>query len=426
MPTTAFSAPAGFPSRPANSQCKLDHLTSKEKHRFLKVKPETESMLFRLNKLAGVCNERVSELKVVRKLGQGTFGLVLLCDGMFKGRKISVAVKEMHAGSIGIQTHEEVDKEAKLALRMSRRGAGPTVYDLFYASLSVGHLEATFQYVFMEPFDYSVHQALGMESVFGVSKAEFIAAVVPEMLAALRRHLEAGVKCYDVKPGNFVVRLAPDTKADRLKVDVKMIDFGFPHCDITREKNCSRTNCKGLDSSTEVLFVLLSAQVLFMAREKSNMINNVMKAAEKDYDWNRRVGLVQAAMDEFAKNRMLSATYNWYKNGRHGAPTGDSQRKVLKQVLADMWLEKEDIKWASSSLINSTTAEKTRKRSVTEKARKSITSRPASRPAKKQAATRSLKRKTVVAKNFVNLASSTVPSRLTILYSRTRPPSHWN
>ena len=116
--TTAFSA--GFPSRPVNSQCKLDHLTDTEKRRFLDVKPATlqESMLFRLNKLAGVCDERVSQLKMVRKLGQGSFGLVLLCRGMFKGREIDLAVKELHAGSIGSQSPKEVDDEAKLALRM--------------------------------------------------------------------------------------------------------------------------------------------------------------------------------------------------------------------------------------------------------------------------------------------------------------------
>jgi hypothetical protein len=42
------------------------------------------------------------------------------------------------------------------------------------------------------------------------------------MLAVLRRHLEAGVTCYDAKPGNFVVRPAQG-KAGKLGVDVKVL-----------------------------------------------------------------------------------------------------------------------------------------------------------------------------------------------------------
>jgi hypothetical protein len=343
--TTAFSAPAGFPSRPVNSQCKLDHLTDTEKRRFLDVKPETlqESMLFRLNKLAGVCDERVSQLKMVRKLGQGSFGLVLLCRGMFKGREIGVAVKELQAGSIGSQSHQEVDDEAKLALRMSRLGAGPTVYDLFHASLPTKKGTATFQYVFMEPFDFSVGDALQKTTVFGVPRKKFIAAVVPAMLAALGRHLEAGVTCYDVKPGNFVVRQAPG-KGGQLKVDVKMIDFGFPHCDIKGEKDCSRTRCSGLDKPRQVVFVLLAAQTLFMVREEVSRAQayDVMKAAEKDTIWRRRAGLAGAAMAELERNKMLLETYTWYKTGSQETPTEDSIARTQLQMLDDLWLEKDE------------------------------------------------------------------------------------
>ena len=338
--TTAFSAPAGFPSRPVNSQCKLDHLTDTEKRRFLDVRPASlvDSMLFRLNKLAGVCDERVSRLKMVRKLGQGSFGLVLLCRGMFKGREIDLAVKELHAGSIGSQSPKEVDDEAKLALRMGRLGAGPTVYDLFHASLPMNKGTATFQYVFMEPFDFSVEDALLKTTVFGAPRKKFIAAVVPAMLAVMRRHLEAGVTCYDVKPGNFVVRPAKGKAGKKLGVDVKMIDFGFPHCDIKGEKNCSHIKCSGLGPSREVLFVLLAAQVLFMVREDVPRAQgfDVMNSAEKDKTWHRRASLAGAAMVEFSRNRMLLHTYNWYKTGERE----NKRNRALLLMLDDIWLDK--------------------------------------------------------------------------------------
>lgn len=84
----------------------------------------------------------------------------------------------------------------------------------------------------------------------------------------LRRHLAAGVECYDIEPGNFVFRVDPRAGS----VEVKMIDFGIPHCLTGRERNCARaTQCAVLDPRGRVLFVALAAQLLFSSRATANM-----------------------------------------------------------------------------------------------------------------------------------------------------------
>ena len=341
----AFSAPpAGFPRRPVNSQCKIDHLSTQERHRFLDVKQSSlvSSMMFRLNTLASFCDERVSNLKMVRKLGQGSFGIVLLCTGSYKGRQINVAVKELHAGGIGKQSKKEVEEEGKLGLRMGKLGSGPVVYDLFYASIALkAKGQAIFQYVLMEPFDTSVSGLFKRGGpTFGATRAQIISAVVPETLKALRLHLEAGVKCYDVKPGNFVCRPV-NGKGKKLQLEVKMIDFGFPHCNIKRERTCDKVKCD-LDASDEPTFILLCAQVLFMMREDVSRTEAlaVMKAAEQNSVWHRRASLADAAIKEFQTNRMLRSTYNWYRNGDESSPRGKKAAEfLLKQLLDDLWLK---------------------------------------------------------------------------------------
>lgn len=331
-PPGSFSKTRGFATRPANSRCRVDHLSPAERSRFLDVAPGAlqTSVVYRLNALARVCDERVSQLRYVRKLGQGSFGIVLLCRGVFKGVEIDVAVKELHAGSIGKQTRAEVDNEARLALRMGLLGAGPAVYDLFFAEVTDGRRRAVFQYVLMEPFAASVSSVLrSNRRELGLSRSAVVAAVVPAMLAVMRRHLEAGVQCYDVKPGNFVVRRAG------AGVEVKMIDFGFPHCNIEREKDCTRAACDHTPPGGKALFVCLCAQVLHMARRDAGRALDaaVMRAAEGDRVWRERGRLRASVLAEFGRNEDFRWNYNWYVNGATSA--GDEQR-LARQFEADI------------------------------------------------------------------------------------------
>lgn len=330
-PQGSFSRIAGFPQRPVNSCCRVDHLSPTETRRFLDVAPGSlqRSVVYRLNSLAQACDERVSRLQYVRKLGQGSFGIVLLCRGIFNGREIDVAVKELHAGSIGRQTRAEVDNEARLALRMGRLGAGPVVYDLFFAEIVDGRRRAIFQYVLMEPFAASAASVLRSSwRQLGLSRRAVVEAVVPAMLAVMRRHLQAGVHCYDVKPGNFVVR-----RTMHGSVEVKMIDFGFPHCIIKGEKDCRRAACGRLAANDEPLFLSLCAQVLHMARHDAGRALKavVMQAAESDHVWRSRGRMRARVIAEYERNEDFRWNYNWYVNGTELSKAGTDRTLALKR-----------------------------------------------------------------------------------------------
>jgi hypothetical protein len=296
-------------------------------------------MIFRLNKLASACDERVSDLRAVRVLGDGLYGCVLLCRGVLKGREIAVAVKETYAGSIGEQERAHVDEEARLALRMGRIGAGPAVHDLFYAEIPTPRGPAVFQYILMEPFPSTLGPALhAREPVFGATKRQFVVAVAPEMLKALRRVHEAHVECHDAKTTNLVVRRRPGR---RLRLEVKMIDFGLPHCDISREKDCAREKCRGLRADRRPVFVLMCAQVLFLARGDLSRADAaaLMKSAEQVVEWRDRAQVAGKALVEIRRNESIAHTYHWYKN-RESRLSKKALDRLTLQVLRDLRLDR--------------------------------------------------------------------------------------
>jgi hypothetical protein len=282
------------------------------------------------------CGHVVSSLRVIKKLGEGTYGVVSLCEMEHGGRKVTMAVKETRAGAAGKQTFAEIDKEARLAYRMSKIGAGPKVYHLYYIKFpwkkGGENMDAVFQYIFMEAFDGSVAQYL--YDYHNQDQTAQIVSVVDKSLNALRRHLEAGVKCYDVKPQNFVYRIEPYGN-----VTVRMIDFGFPHCDIGSERKCANEkSCKRLNEDHYAIFVCEAAQFLFMARSQGRRHGRaelIMKAAEKNKSWHNRYKILSRVLMEFKRNKEIRRNYAWYSD------TDD--RDLDNQFYNDLFLDDEEM-----------------------------------------------------------------------------------
>lgn len=252
------------------------------------------------------CGETVKSLKILKKLGEGTYGAVHLCEMSVDGEKVKVAVKETRAGIVGSQTSKEVAEEAELAYRMSRIGAGPRVYHVYAIKFPYKDGQAVYQYIFMKAFAGNLRQFLSSNP-----SHKDVMAVIPKALTALRRHLEAGVECYDVKPLNFVYeRTAHSTT-------VRMIDYGFPHCTIENERRCvSESSCKNLSKRARELFVALAAQFLFQARSASYHPEWVTEAAERNRAWHEREKVAAAVIEGFEKNKLLRSNYQWYKGAR--------------------------------------------------------------------------------------------------------------
>lgn len=319
-----------------NNRCNA-RLTPQQVARFAGAEPA-----YRLEALAGQCQQRVTDLRPVRKLGAGTFGTVLLCTGRLDGREVRVAVKETRAGAAGEQTYKEVDAEVRLAARMAEIGSGPRIFDMYYvtvlmqrASRSSRSKAAVYQYLVMEAFDGSLASLFSEKGQYGAPKEKLVQAAVPAALAVLRRHLEAGVECYDIKPGNFVFRVTTGRG-----VEVRMIDFGVPHCELDRERDCSRAGaCARLDPRGRDVFVILAAQLLALTRldlggEQAPLALVAMRAAEEEPAWRARAGIVDAVLAEFQRNESARYNYEWYRF--HGKNVGTA--RLLSQFRADLAL----------------------------------------------------------------------------------------
>lgn len=248
------------------------------------------------------CEKVFKKLVVGARMGEGSFGAVYLCEMEVGGKIVKLAVKETRAGVVGEQSVEEVSEEAELAYRMAEIGAGPRVYDMFAIKFAYGKGVAVYQYILM--------RALADGNLEGFIRKQPLEAqimvVVPLALRALQKTVEAGVECYDVKPANFVYEMGSSVPR------VRMIDFGFPHCKIEKERGCRRTStCRG--GRRHVLFVALAAQLLFQLRRDARHPAWVANAAGRNRLWRSRGKIASAVVREFGRNEHLRAEYQWYR-----------------------------------------------------------------------------------------------------------------
>lgn len=285
----------------------LQDVSDAWKRKFIKVKfPVRMQMLRDIQ-----CGNVLEKLVVGKRLGEGSFGTVYSCKLNVGGKIVALAVKETRAGVIGEQNIDEVGDEAELAYRMARLGVGPRVYDIFAIKFHYPRMKGmvVFQYILMRAL-----AAGNLETfIHKQPPKKQIMAVVPQALRVLRKTLEAGVECYDVKPANFVYEIVKEEK--KVKTVVCMIDFGFPHCETDRERKCvSEHSCRGLRGKRQrVLFVALATQLLFQLRRNSKHPEWVAEAAGRDRVWYSRDKIVPAVIEEFKRNKHLRNEYQWYR-----------------------------------------------------------------------------------------------------------------
>lgn len=156
-------------------------------------------------------------------LGNGTYGEVVKVmmsepdplTGEIVSIPIAVKIEE------GIKNYGVALNTVRFSRDMGEAGIGPEIYFTFYTD-NDGHGPYT-QYLGMEYFDQTASDILFYEA-----DNRIIREVVAQMISLIYRQIgEYGLYCTDIKPDNFVVRID-----DGSQPTVRMIDFGFPHCNM--------------------------------------------------------------------------------------------------------------------------------------------------------------------------------------------------
>ena len=141
----------------------------------------------------------------------------------------------------------ELQKEINMTVLMGREAIGPEVVDIANYLLNSNELpefpliqeiinkaieenenveieldngkmhELVVQFILMDAYEMDCEKAL-----YKTTYHNDHPQILEQMVDLMRRQIEIGIYCYDIKPGNFVVNMSP--------LEVRMIDFGADYC----------------------------------------------------------------------------------------------------------------------------------------------------------------------------------------------------
>jgi hypothetical protein len=219
-------------------------------------------------------------------IGAGSFGILLRSETRM-GYPIAIkTIIKLDTSESG-KEFNEMERELAFSYYMGDVGIGPEVLDSFYYNLdrddfkkypelrkvilfiiqNIVHKRlqisitekkrpAEIQFIIMKSYEYDCNQ------IFEMGNNTYSASTVKQMIELVKKQINLGMYCHDVKPGNFVANISKNGK-----VDVKMIDFGADFCTekqiYARHKNDEI--CKELGVPyTDVLLISNIIQIYIM------------------------------------------------------------------------------------------------------------------------------------------------------------------
>ncbi len=176
------------------------------------------------------------DIKLIKVLGEGSFGIVYLGEATYEGgsKKHQVAVKFIKE-DLSDDDFEDLNLEISFSYNMGVLGLGPKIYDAFYI------IDDNDKYKQVIIMDYYKHDGT---DAFKVANKKQATEIIVQMIKLLKYMIFTNkMYCVDIKPANFIV----NEKLD----DVKLIDFGSDWC----------TPQKLMTDSEEQLFQILIFQL---------------------------------------------------------------------------------------------------------------------------------------------------------------------
>jgi hypothetical protein len=250
------------------------------------------------------CSNNIRRIKLGEKLGEGSFGIVYKARGLYipelerrtgpkgamESKKVDFAVK-----FIKNMSEDEMVKEINFSYYMSETGLGPKMYDAFYFFNELNN--SLTQVIFMEYFDTDCDKALKNRD-FKQDRKQSICAQMLELIYL--QYFEAGLICIDMKPGNFVYRVA-DNK-------VKIIDFGEDFCR-------SNNDGKFSNDDLQLIYSVILLQIYILSYEFSGGNRRILKPFTDNRFFPNSARIQQAIAEYLNKNDLLNQVFTWYVFG---------------------------------------------------------------------------------------------------------------
>jgi hypothetical protein len=258
------------------------------------------------------CSRVLSDIKLIKKIGEGTFGQVFTGTAKYKNlltpspkRKnknfiptttppttFSITVKVIKNVNL-----DKMNEEVEFSYFMGENKLGPKIYDSFFVKTSSSNNTFT-QYIIMESFDMNVRKALTSNAISYQNKKN----IIKQMIALLKTQMFVhGLECYDIKPSNYVYNVKDN--------QVKLIDFGIDWC---RSLGNKYKNAKDL----EVTYIILLTQLATFVKRlnKGSNFSSDVEAIFRGYDvlYKKHVTRFQEMIDLLKKNRNLQHIFKTY------------------------------------------------------------------------------------------------------------------
>ena len=149
----------------------------------------------------------------------------------------------------------------------------------------------------MEYFDTDCDKALE-NSEFRLDRKQSICAQMIELVYL--QYFEAGLICIDMKPGNFVYRIA-DNK-------VKIIDFGEDFC---RSNNDNKFSNQDL----QLIYSVILLQIYIICYENSGGDRSILKPFTDNRFFPNSARIQKAITEYLNQNSLLNQVFTWYVFG---------------------------------------------------------------------------------------------------------------
>lgn len=169
------------------------------------------------------CSRHISDINLVKKLGEGSYGVVYSVEITFNNTKKRVALKKINYKNDKYiqQNTDGLIYQTELSYLMGSVGIGPIIYDSFF----IKKKDYINQYIFMELGDGSVADLLDEHNSTSMIIVPFIKNAIEQMINITKEQIyKYDLYCSDIKPHNFIFTINDGC------LKVKMIDFDDEFC----------------------------------------------------------------------------------------------------------------------------------------------------------------------------------------------------
>jgi len=195
-----------------------------------------------------------SEIEIVGDfsiIGAGSFGILLRANTE-AGYPVAIKLIMKFDTEDSGKEFTEMERELAFSYFMGDAGIGPKVLDSFYYNFDIEDIKnypvlnkvvkfikdnikhnrlkgidstdspTEIQLIVMKSYEYDCRQIFDREDL------DLSSQVILQMIELMKKQINLGIYCYDVKPSNFVGNILYYDGVG--EVDVKMIDFGADFC----------------------------------------------------------------------------------------------------------------------------------------------------------------------------------------------------